>query len=333
VKQVDGTLESLYRPAALRALESFPVEPEAVELVAHSENVTFRVSACGSETDYVLRLHRPGYNSIEELNSERIWAAALKDAGISIQDSLLTNKGQHFVLVEIPGSGEQRYAGMTSWLEGTLLNDYLDMKADRAEWGRMFHRIGGIAAAIHNQSAGWEVPPGFVRRRIDLEGLLGERPHWGRFWEHEDLTSAERAVLLRGRRHVRNALLAYGETPDSFSLIHADIDPFNIVICGDDLALIDFDDAAYGWHMYEIASVLIDHRSAPEFDVLSAAVLDGYRERRPLEKRDIEMLPAFLLIRGMAIIGWLHQRPEHANSEYFEALKNWVLEACNTGGL
>ena len=330
---MDSDLESLYTPAALKALESFSVEPEDIELVAHSENVTFRVSARGGETDYVLRLHRPGYNSIEELNSERIWATALKDAGISIQDSLLTRKGQHFALVDVPGTGEQRYAGMASWLEGTLLSDYLETKPGRADRERMFHRIGGIAAAIHNQSTGWNVPPGFERRRLDLEGLLGERPHWGRFWEHADLTSAERAVLLRARQDVRNTLQAYGETPDNFSLIHADLDPDNIVQHGDDLALIDFDDSAYGWHVYDMASVLIEHSLTPDFDALSAALLDGYGERRPLEKRDIEMLPAFLLIRGMAIIGWYHQRPEHVDSEYFEALKNRVLEACDSGGL
>ena len=308
------------------------MKPEAVELVAHSENVTFRVSGGGSETDYVLRLHRPGYNSIEELNSERIWAAALKDAGISIQDSLLTNQGQHFALVDVPGTGEQRYAGMTSWLEGMILSDYLEEQPDRAKREWVFRRIGGIAAAVHNQSAGWNEPQGFARRRLDLDGLLGERPHWGRFWEHADLSNAERAVLLRGRQYVRNALQAYGEAPDNFSLIHADLDPDNIVQCGDDMALIDFDDAAFGWHMYDIASVLIEHRSTPDFDGIVAAVLDGYGERRPLQKRDVEMLPAFLLIRGMALIGWFHQRPEHADSEYFEPLKNWVLEACHSGG-
>jgi len=324
---MDSALESLYTPAALKALESFPVEVEEIELVAHSENVTFRVSARASSTDYVLRLHRPGYNSIEELNSERTWVGALKDAaGISIQDSLLTSQGQYFTLVDVPGTAEQRYAGVTSWLEGTLLSDYLDTKSDRADRERVFHRIGEIMAAIHNQSTAWNEPPGFVRRRLDLDGLLGERPHWGRFWEHADLTSTERDVLLRKRHDVRAALQAYGETPDNFSLIHSDLGPDNIIQHGNDMALIDFDDAAYGWHMYDIASVLIEYHLTPHFDALSAALLDGYRERRSLQRRDIEMLPVFLLIRGLAIIGWYHQRPEHAGSESFEELKNWALD-------
>lgn len=323
-------VESCYTPAALKALESFPVKAENVELIAHSENVTFRVSVCGGDTDYVLRLHRPGYNSIEELDSERIWARALREAGISVQDSLLTCQGQHFELIDIPGAGEQRHAGMTTWLEGTPLSDYLETSSGREKRQRIFRRIGEIAAAIHNQSTCWKEPPDFTRRRLDLDGLLGEAPLWGRFWEHADLTEGEQALLQRARVSARAALSGYGERPDNFSLIHADLHPENIVYNGDDLALIDFDDSAYGWHMYEIASALIDYTVAADFEALRAALLDGYREHRPLAMRDIEMLPTFLLIRGMAIIGWFHQRPEHAGSSYLEEVKKWVLAECDS---
>ena len=329
---MDDALESIYLPAARQALEHFPVEPEAIKLVAYSENVTFRVSTRNSETGYVLRLHRPGYNTIEELDSERLWAEALKDAGLCIQDSVPTRQGQYFVSIDIPGVGEQRYAGMTSWLEGVLLSDCLQMKPDPADRAQVFHQIGEVAAAIHNQSAAWTVPPGFTRRRLDLDGLLGEEPHWGRFWEHPDLTRAEGAALLHKRNEVCRVLRAYGETADNFSLIHADLDPDNIIQHGDDMALIDFDDAAFGWHLYDLASALLEYRSAPDFDALSAAVLDGYRQHRPLAGGDIEMLPAFLLIRGMATIGWFLQRPEHADTDYFEALRNWILDSSVTGG-
>jgi len=59
-------VECRYTPAALKALRSFPVAAENVELIVKSENVAFRVSVRGAKTDYVLRLHRPGYNSIGE---------------------------------------------------------------------------------------------------------------------------------------------------------------------------------------------------------------------------------------------------------------------------
>ena len=105
--------------------------------------MTFRVSVRDCDTDYVLRLHWPNYNSLEELQSERIWASALKEAGISVQDSLLTSKGQHFELIDIPETGEQRYAEMSTWLEGTLLDEYLPTSTDKQERKRAnYHGVG-----------------------------------------------------------------------------------------------------------------------------------------------------------------------------------------------
>lgn len=95
-------VDSCYTTAALKALESFPVEVEHVEFIKHSENVFFRVSVCGRDTDFVLRLHRPDYNSIEELNSQRIWISALREAGMWVPGSLLTCEGQFFASVDIP---------------------------------------------------------------------------------------------------------------------------------------------------------------------------------------------------------------------------------------
>ncbi|NND61080.1 MAG: phosphotransferase [Gammaproteobacteria bacterium] len=318
-----------YVPAAVNAIEEFPLAANNIELVAHSENVTFRVTSPDSNTDYVLRLHRPGYNSIEELNSEREWTQALNDAGIAAPESVLTRRGDYFALIDIPASDEQRYAGITRWIEGTPLCDYLETASGREKRLSIFTRIGELTAATHNQAAAWMQPRGFTRPLLDAEGLLGEAPRWGRFWEHADLTDTERNLLLQTRDRLSARLGAYGMAPEIFSLIHADINTDNIVHNDAGLALIDFDDAAYGWHMYDIAAALVNECWAADLEAVCAATLEGYRKYRALEDRDIDMLRAFLLIRGMVTIGWFHQRPEYAGSDFFEEMKNWVLDECS----
>lgn len=331
--QCTGSGASNFTLAAWKALEHFPVKAQDIQLVAHSENVTFRVAVRDVETDYVLRLHRPGYSSLEELESERMWTRALKKTGVAVPGSLETVRGGHYALVDVPGAGERRYAGMTTWHEGRPLSDYLESHSNGAERERIFRRFGEIAAAFHNQSTRWTPPPGFVRRRLGVDELLGEAPFWGRFWEHPALTGAEQEWLLRTRNRVRRELGTYGEKPDHFSLIHADFTPENIIYDGDDLAIIDFDDAGYGWHLYDIASFLIECRYARDFEALQGALLDGYRERRSLAKGELEMLPTFMLIRGLAIIGWHLQRPEHEHLGEFEEVKDWVLEATDFRGV
>jgi len=317
----------------MEALESFPVDAEDVELVSWSENVTFRVSVRGGDTDYVLRLHRPGYTSIEELESEQVWVSALKETGVAVPDSLSTRQGGRYTQVGIPGTTERRYAGMATWQDGAPLRDFLENGSDGRERERVFRRFGEIAATFHNQSTAWQAPAGFVRRRLGLDELLGEEPFWGRFWEYPDLTGADQRLLLRARAGMRDSLAEYGETPDNFSLIHADFTPDNIIYDGNDLAVIDFDDSAFGWHMYDIASALIECRFDKDFEASQAAFLSGYCEHRSLSDRDVDRLPDFLLVRGMAVIGWYLQRPEYAGAASLEPIKTWVLEESMRRGI
>jgi Ser/Thr protein kinase RdoA (MazF antagonist) len=297
-----------------------------MELVAVSENVTFRVRNAEKGDDFVLRLHRPGYCSLPELESERIWTAALRETGAPVPGAVRTRQGGYYTRVEIPGAGEQRYAGLTTWQRGTPLYDVLQDHSDPDERARLFHHFGEIVAGLHKQSARWTPPEGFMRRHLGAEQLLGADPFWGRFWEHPALSRAEANRLTHARDSLQRQLESYGEDPDRFSLIHADLTPENIICDGRHLAIIDFDDAAFGWHVYDIASILFECRDAPDRENLRSALLDGYRQVRPLPRQDRDMLPVFELIRGMAVIGWFLQRPEHAHHDEFELVKLWVLD-------
>ena len=324
----DNLIETHYLPAALEALQAFPIQLGDIQPICHSENVTFRIIPRDSQTHYALRLHRPGYNSRAELNSERQWTRALKEAGLAVPESLTTLTGHHFHPVNIHTTGELRLSGMTTWLPGIPLNEHLPGCTELEARERIYRQIGAMAAKTHNQSTSWKEPPGFQRRKLDAEGLVGEDPHWGRFWEHAALTRPQSRLLQRTRQQVQIALGQYGMTPPTFSLIHADLNPDNIVYKNGNLAMIDFDDTAYGWHMYDIASALFDERNHPDFASLRASFLDGYQEHRPLGERDVRTLDLFLLIRGLALIGWLHQRPEHDEPEYFRELKDTICAEC-----
>ena len=317
-----------YLAAARDAVKAFPVSVAGIAAMRTSENLTFRVTD-DRGCNFSLRLHRPGYNSLAELESERSWTAALSESGMQVQRALHDRDGNQFIELDIPAVGERRYAGMTTWLPGSLLSDYLEGCTDPGERCRLFHHIGHLAARLHNQSAHWRQPEGFVRPVLDEEGLLGEQPRWGRFWEHAALNSDEKALLIRIRNQLRSVLRQYDKQAARFGLIHADLHPDNILLDGGQLALIDFDDSAFGWHMYDLASALIEYAGAQDFPELKGALLRGYREERVLSPQDEGMLPVFLLLRGMALIGWFHQRPEHSGSTFFSEVKERVLAAAS----
>src|SRR5215831_3507840 len=114
-----------FRSAALEALEAFPIEPDALELKSHSENVTYRVIDRRDGAPYALRLHRPWYHTHDELISERDWIRALDESGIAVQAPMRTRDGQEYVAVTIPATRETRFAGLARWTTGRVLAEVL----------------------------------------------------------------------------------------------------------------------------------------------------------------------------------------------------------------
>src|SRR5688572_13172397 len=117
--------EAAYTPAAREALAAFEIAPAALELVHMAENVTFRVTGSRDGTAYVLRLHRPGYRTHEELNSERVWIRALDEAGIAVPTPVPSSEGSDYVPVRIAATHERRYAGLARWVDGEILSGVL----------------------------------------------------------------------------------------------------------------------------------------------------------------------------------------------------------------
>ena len=67
---------------ALKALTAWELKDPRVRPIGVSENASFRVDT--PERRYVLRIHRPGYHTLAELESEHVWTDALLKAGVDV---------------------------------------------------------------------------------------------------------------------------------------------------------------------------------------------------------------------------------------------------------
>jgi Ser/Thr protein kinase RdoA (MazF antagonist) len=179
-------------------------------------------------------------------------------------------------------------------------------------------------------SAAWKPPANFTRPRLDADGLLGAQPLWGRFWEHPALDAADRRIALAVRQRLHARLAGLGRDPACHGVIHADLHPENLVVGEGGLSAIDFDDAAHGWYHYDIAVTLEPCQDRADYTQLRAALLAEYRALRAFDAADERLLDDFLLVRGLALVGWYLQRPEveAAEPELFAAIRNRTLRQC-----
>lgn len=305
---------------AVRALSKWGLGNASLEPIGISENVSFRVDGPGVR--YVLRLHRPGYHTLAELESEQVWTAALREAGLDVPVPVRTRDGRGYVT--LPFDGGEHHIGLLQWADGELLGDL--MHREPSSRPKHFRAIGRIAAALHNQSSAWSVPHGFRRHRLDSDGFVGDEAFWGAFWDVPQMDAKQRDVMANARRTVAEELAGLDDSPRTFSLIHADLHPYNVVVGEHGAQVIDFDDSGFGWHHYELAVALYHYRGLDGFGDMETALIEGYRERRPFTDADIARLPLFFLIRTLVHLGWRAARPEHG-TDLTEEIEYAVREA------
>ena len=297
-----------YEALAHRALQQWGIENASLELLKMRENAVFSVCQADGPM-YALRIHRAGYHSNNELRSELQWMAALDANGIRTPEVIPTSSGELFDTVAIDEVPEPRQVDLLAWIDGEPMGSIEEgVDGDLAELVSNYRRIGMMAGSLHNLSSCWELPEGFTRHHWDIDGLLGEQPVWGRFWENERLTPDQKDLILQAREIVRRQLQAFGKTEENYGLIHADFLPENLMIDGDEIKLIDFDDSGFGWYLFELATSLFVHLGEDHFDAVLTALVEGYRSQRELPDEHLAYLPVFFMARLFTYLGWLHTR-------------------------
>ena len=306
----DAEQAVLLTDLATAALAKWDGDFGAPQLVKYRENAVF--SAHRSDGVRVaLRVHRHAYHSDEALRSELHWMADLGRAGIEVPPIIPASDGSLFHHVGAPGVPEQRQVDMLGWLTGSPIGSAEDgLAISEAESLSLYRNAGRLAAQLHNHTASTPLPDGFTRHSWCEEGLLGEQPLWGRFWQLEILSGDELALLAQARAQAQDDLMALGKSPDRFGMIHADFVPENLLSSGDRLQLIDFDDSGFGWHMFELATALYFIVEEPNYPALRDALFEGYRTTRALSEAEEALLPLFLFLRGTTYLGWVQTRPE-----------------------
>lgn len=235
--------------------------------------------------------------------------SALAAAGVPVPGIVPTRDGGLFVKIEQPGKPAMQ-VDMLVWLAGRPIGSIEDIGAtETAELRGHYLKAGALAARLHNFGEGWQMPEGFARHAWDADGLIGEDPFWGKFRELPAL-GEHRDLIEAACRKAGAELAALGRLASVYGLIHADFVPENLLHADGALLLIDFDDAGFGWHMFELATALYFYLDTPQYEAVRDALIEGYRSERALSEEHWAQLPLFLLLRSITYLSWVHTRRE-----------------------
>jgi Ser/Thr protein kinase RdoA (MazF antagonist) len=288
----DAELRGL-RALAAAALARHGLAGAGLTLLEYKQNATFRVDGPAADERYLLRLCMPERYGEAALRSELQWLQSLRrEAGLMVPEPVPARDGSLLPLVAAPGLAA-RSAALFRWLPGRPLEGSLTPE--------LAERAGALLGRLHRHAAEFRPPRGFERPSWDLPRLVGEPQVLPGGWlpagAEALLAPSDLALLEQAAQVVRAEIAPLGRGPESWGLIHTDLEPDNLILDGGELRPIDFEHCGWGWYLYDVAASLLPMADKPGFPALRAAFLRGYQVVRPAPPRLGELLDLFLVVR------------------------------------
>jgi Ser/Thr protein kinase RdoA (MazF antagonist) len=274
----------------------------SVTLLTVSENATFALRD-PDRRELVLRVHRVGYSSAEEIRSELAWMNALRrDGVIETAAAIPGADGQYVQVLASRHGGPARFAVAFERLSGA--------EPDSRDATRWFERLGELTALMHRHAQSWSLPEGFRRKRWDFDAMVGPQGFWGPWRAGIGLDQAGVVILETVLDVIRLRLERFGQGADVFGLVHADLRLANLLVDGAHLRIIDFDDCGFSWYLYDFATSVSFIEHEPIVPDLLQAWIQGYCRQRPLRAEARAEIPTFVVLRRILLTAWLASHAE-----------------------
>src|SRR3954464_13976401 len=275
-----------------------------LRLLSLSENATYLVD---DDDPMVLRVHRPGYHSLEAIRSELNWMAALREqAGVVTPELIPAQDGRDVVAATV--GGNTLHVDAVTFIPGCTAEEQADVVG--------FDQLGRITAAMHDHVQHWTAPDYFTRFSWDVDATLGSDARWGNWRHAPGLTAPDEAIVDRAAAEVASRLTEFGCGTDRFGLIHADLRMANLMVDPTDasgpITVIDFDDCGWSWYLFDLAAVVSFIEDTPDAERMIADWLRGYLEVRDIPAEHLEMVPTLVMLRRLMLTAWV---ASHADAD------------------
>ncbi|HML17713.1 MAG TPA: aminotransferase class III-fold pyridoxal phosphate-dependent enzyme [Bryobacteraceae bacterium] len=188
------------------------------------------------------------------------------------------------VVDSVKETGDGRLVWLLQWIPGRLLTEV------RPLTNQVSASLGRLLGKIDHALEGWNRPDAHRELKWDLARAPWIRDYLRYLPRNRPLVER---VLDRYEAEVAPVL---GQLPQS--VIHGDANDHNVVVNGNEIALIDFSDLHYTATVCELA-IACAYAACGSGDPLGsvAQVAGGYRETHPLEDRELQALLPLILTR------------------------------------
>lgn len=318
-----NTRELTQRVRAL--LPAFDMSGGSLRLLKDMENLTFEWKP-GDRRDSRRRIVRVGrfdYHDLQAVGSELLILTKLAGRlSAATPLPIRTTEGELLAWIPDPSCMRPRAVAIFDYLEG------VPGRAEVTSSASTLNSVGRFLGELHNWTPD-RLPPGLVRPDWNWDTMLGQGSwtvndkdwsKWGDTVGREWIGFVERWIPLSRRDRyafdavtVRcaSAMADLDAATGTRGIIHADLNPSNVLLSPGGIGVIDFDDCGWGYFAYDLAVSLFWPYFNADFAESKDCLLDGYRRERPWCIVDDRVLETLIGARCLVLIRYFCGRADN----------------------
>ncbi|MNB82429.1 homoserine kinase [compost metagenome] len=176
------------------------------------------------------------------------------------------------------------------------------------EWdGEVFKRLGGVIGRLHREGARYEQEQGRAEQIKD----------WIENKEYQFLQSIpqEETVIRAAAQQVLQEVRSIPRNREQYGIIHGDIWLENVLVEGDSLTIIDFQDCERHYYLYDLVVPLysaLEYSFAGQGNIrdygqrLAENLLAGYLEEHTLSSEMLSYWPLLFRLKELFVYNLMH---------------------------
>ncbi|WP_282942778.1 phosphotransferase [Paenibacillus sp. RC67] len=269
---------------------------------------------------YILRIYKVNWRNKSDIEFEIELLNHLISNGVPVSYPVEKKDGSY--LSEFKAPEGQRFAVLFTYAEG----GNSDSKESCSLYGEEVAKMHVVMEDFHSSHHRFAIDLDHLLTKPlqSITPLLAHRP--------EDIAYLESLSLLLKRRI--NTI----SSELSWCVCHGDLHGGNVHFHESSLTHFDFDCAGFGWRAYDISVYLWAKVRGRKKDLfqneLWSIFLESYQKNKVLSERDLEVVPTFVAIREIWLMGlhtgnskiWGAWQNDHYFNKNLQFLREWCEE-------
>lgn len=271
----------------------------SITFFAKETSTIYKVVDSASK-EYALKIYDDASSNIADNEIEQLILEKIKTKGsILIAETIPNKAGETFTLLPDKATKTLHRIVLSKWIKG------VDFKKQESKVN--FIQLGKVLAELHTITKDFSLPKKLDTKKWNQVFYFRAEKAVYHSSKYQQLVSSEFKELMDIAIPLLNQRLQDNYVPETAQLLHGDINPWNVKVVNEQLALLDFEDATLGHPIHEIAILLFYYKDHPDFTYqqVKSWVLEGYRSIKFLNSAAENTIQLLMMARNVNFLNYV----------------------------